>query len=142
MRKYPHLLSTDVPVWERFIALHGDEYIRFDYDVRVGEPRDPGISFEPNIRQMAMDISRRRIDAVGVQPNKLTIIEITRRAGLTAVGQLITYPILYAQTYGDTRPLTPLLVCEEADSNIRAALAAHNIGFVLLPPPEADSQPS
>jgi hypothetical protein len=134
VRKYPHLLSVDVPVWERFLALHGHQFSRFEYDVRVGNPRDPGPQFEPNIRNLAIDISRRRIDAVGFQPDRITIIEITREAGLTAIGQLIAYPLLHSQTYPDNRPRKPLLVCETCDPNIRAALAHHSIEAIILPP--------
>ena len=132
MRKYPHLLKVDVPVWERFLDYHGHNYNHFEYDVRVGLGRDPGPEVGNNIRQMALDLSLRRIDAVGHKADVIHIIEITTSAGMTAVGQLSSYPTLYRATFNPTIPTTPLLVAERLQSDIETALNAANIPFILI----------
>ena len=115
--KYPHILPVDVPVWERFLAAHAQDYRHVDYDVRVGTGRDPGDSFAPNIRQMALDLSMRRIDAVGHAPAHLDIIELTTTAGLKALGQLSAYPHLYRATYRPALPLRAVLVCQDFETD-------------------------
>lgn len=120
---YPHLLPPDVPVWEWFLHNHGDQYLRFDYDVRVG----PGVHAtgvaEKRVRQSAFDLSRRRVDAVGYRSNGIDIIEITQRADLKAIGQLVSYPILYIHTFGSHPGIQSLLVCEELLVGIDIVLA-------------------
>jgi len=130
--RYPHLLSKDVPIWERWLDLHGDAFETIEYDVRVGDGRDPGEAFEPNIRDMALDLSRRRIDAVAHTPTEITVIEITTEAGLKALGQVTAYPILYRQTYNPTLPVRALLVCETLETDVEPALKQHNIAVDVV----------
>jgi len=121
-RFFPHLLPVDIAVWERFLALHGKAYSKFDYDVRVGVGRDPGDIVPETIRIMAVKLSQRRIDAVGWTPNRLDIIEITTDAGLTAIGQLEAYPRLYKAKFQPTTSLRPVLVCESIQTDLQTTL--------------------
>lgn len=133
-RLYPHLLPEDIILWERFLDRHGNEFTHFDYDVRVGEGRPTDDYYPQNIQQMALDLSMRRIDAVGHTPNELYIIEVTVSAGLKAIGQLITYPILYKQTFQPTKPLHPLLVTEALQPDVLPALEHHSLDYLILTP--------
>lgn len=135
-RFYPHLLPYDIPVWERYLASHGDQYIKIEYDVRVGEGSRPPRDLPDNIRQMWVDLSKKRIDAVAWRLDKIVLIEITRRAGMKAIGQLRTYPILYNLTYKPFLPAEPLLVAEQLLPDIKPALAENNIPYILLPGPK------
>ena len=132
-RLYPHLLPHDIVVWERFLHQHGMAYDYFDYDVRVGRGRDPGQTYEPNIRQMGVDLSQRRIDAVGFKTDHIDIIEVTTHAGIHAIGQLQTYPLLYTITYKPLKPLRSLLVCSELGSDVLPAIQFHNILYYVYP---------
>ena len=132
-RFYPHLLPIDIPVWERWLEIHRLEYDQIEYDVRVGEGR-PAPPFYPlNSQKMAMDLSMRRIDAVAHTPTEITVIEITKRAGLKAVGQLLVYPILYRLTFDPPVPIRPLLVTEEINTDIEAPLKALHLDYEVLP---------
>jgi hypothetical protein len=126
-RLYPHLLPVDIEVWERWLTKNGADFLSFDYDVRVGDGRDPGESYSPNIRQMGIDLSQRRIDAVGHQPGQITIIEITRSAGLKTIGQTMAYPVLYRRKFNYDGPLQSIIVCESVQDDMTAVLNAHNI---------------
>lgn len=130
--RYPHLLPQDAAVWDRFLALHGSEYITIDYDIRVGDGRDPGPETPDNLRSMALDLSMRRIDAVGDTGDQIHIIEITRVAGLKALGQLLAYPTLYATRFPTTKPIIPILVAESFDSDCKPAFDTHKIAYHLV----------
>lgn len=125
-RQFPHLLPDDILIWEAYLADPLITWDSIDYDVRVGKGRDPGLAIAPNIRQMAIDLSQRRIDAVGHGPTFIDIIEITRSAGMTALGQLELYPILYQSTFSPAKPLRTLLVAAEIQSDITAKLDPSN----------------
>lgn len=132
-RLYPHLLPQDINVWEQFLAEHGHKYSQFDYDVRVGRGRDPGARHDPNIRRMAVNLSMRRIDAVGHRPGFFDIIEITTVAGIHAIGQMQVYPLLFAQTFKPLKPLRSLLVCRELGTDVTLAIEKLNILLYLYP---------
>ena len=138
---YPHILPSDIPVWQRYLTAHPTYADQMLYDVRVGVVQDPGDQFPEYIRQMAITLAYKRIDAVLQLQNQTLIIEITRRAGLKAVGQLITYPLLYALKYPQAPTPTPLLVAEELLPDTITALSANNIAFELYPTNPAAMQP-
>lgn len=134
-RKFPHLLPKDCELWQRFIDSEHNKFLSFDYDVRVGPRPDPGPEFPENLRQMWGDLSQRRIDAVGHNADRITIIEISLSAGLTAIGQLEVYPILYAKTYPNHPPISVLLITENLQTGILECIQAKSIPYHILPPP-------
>lgn len=135
IERFPHLLEEDAKVWRRYLAAHGSQFESFTYDIRVGDGRDPGPGFETNIRNMGIRLSQRRIDAAGFNGNKVTLFEITRRAGLTAIGQLKTYPILWKRMFPDTDLQGIILIAESIQDDIEPTLIADNLQFLLFPEP-------
>lgn len=129
---YAHLLPPDVPVWERYLDLHKDTYDLLEYDVRVGLGRDPGPDFPENIRNMALDLSLRRIDCVGHSRGLITVIEITTSAGFKAIGQVLSYPLLYTLTYTPNFPVRSLLVCETMQSDITPVIETLGIPYATV----------
>ena len=131
-RLYPHLMPQDIDTWERFLESHGAKFEYFLYDVRVGTGRPAPEGSSPEIAKMAIDLSQKRIDAVGFTADAIMCIEITSYAGLKAIGQLITYPILYAETYHPTLPVLPLLICTELSSDTLPVLKAYKIPYYVV----------
>ena len=131
-RLYPHLLSKDILVWERYLELFKNLFTSIEYDIRVGRGRPADAGMPVNIRKMAMDLSQRRIDAVGFTVDRIFIIEITTRASTKAIGQLMMYPTLYQQTFHPALPLHPLLVCSSLESDVQPVLFDRDIDFVVV----------
>lgn len=132
-RRFPHLLPQDAEVWKRFLTEHEHAYNYFEYDLRVGLGRDPGETFNANIRGMAIQLSQRRIDAVGFQTDIITIFEITTSAGLTALGQLQAYPLLYRRSFPTNSKIQILLIAEHLQDDIEHVLLDASIPFLLFP---------
>lgn len=128
---YPHLLPDDIVVWEQFLKEHGQLFSPIDYDVRVGEGRPMPDLPTDNLKRMAVDLSQRRIDAVGHHGNTRTIIEITHTAGLKAIGQIMAYPELYRAKYPGSYQLKSLLVAGQLETDIRYPLHAAKITYWL-----------
>lgn len=131
--RYTHLLPQDAPVLTAFLSENGSRYSRVDYDVRVGAGRDPGPDFDANIRQMALDLSRRRCDAVGITDARVHIIEVTDTAGTTALGQLITYANLYAQDHPNAPQPHLIIAARSMQTDMSRAYAALGIEIRLYP---------
>jgi hypothetical protein len=127
--RYPHLLPDDVAIWEHFLTAHPKAFDTYDYDVRVGEGRPLPNLPTPQLRKMAVDLSQRRIDAIGHSANTRTVIEITVSAGLKALGQLEAYPILYRLTYPGDYNLEILLVAASIQSDTLPVLHAKGVPF-------------
>lgn len=125
-------MPEDVPVWDLFLDQYAEDYISFDYDIHVGKGRPAPNDYPENIKRMAIDLSQRRIDAVGFKEDAIHIIEITRVAGIKAVGQLVTYPLLYQSTFAPTLPLIPVLVTREIMNDIQQIFVQHNIITFLV----------
>lgn len=134
-RFYPHLLDPDIDLWLRFLDLHEHEYNAFDYDIRVGKGRPTSTDQSIAIQKMAIELSQRRIDAVGYTNNEITLIEITCSAGLKCIGQMETYPILYQQTYKPNLPIKTLLLAETIQADIEPILIARNYNYMVIPKP-------
>ncbi len=131
-RLYPHLMPDDIDVWERFLDHFGDLYTHFDYDVRVGIGRPADAAEPTGIRKMALDLSQRRIDAVGHTPQASTVIEITTGIGFKAIGQIQVYPRLYRQTFNITIPIHSLIVGAFLQDDIEGPLVQLGIPWVAI----------
>lgn len=132
MKRYPHLLPPDVPVWERYLASVGGQHELIEYDIRVGLGRDPGPAYSANIRAMALDLSFRRIDAVAHNRGEIVVIEVTTAIGMTALGQIQVYPILYRLTFMPSLPICGLLVAEGFESDLRVVADQMGVEYVLV----------
>jgi len=133
--KYPHLLAEDAQLWNDYIEQFSPPHTTFLYDVAIGEGRDPGQTYEPNIREMAIRLSKRRIDVVGVLPDGVDIFELTQSAGLKSAGQAIVYPHWLVVTWQLTVPVTTTIICRSCQPDILPVLTAHNIRLVTIPLP-------
>lgn len=131
--KYPHLMPEDAQLWNDFRTLFELPHLTYMYDVAVGMGRDPGIEYPMNIRQMALRLSKRRLDVIGITPDYLEIFELTQSAGLRAAGQAMVYPHLLRATWGSTLPITTTIVCRNVQDDIEPVLSEFGIRLVVCP---------
>ena len=89
-------MPRDVPLWEEFLLQYGDDYDSFTYDLHVGAGTDPGPRLETNLRQMAIALTQKRIDAVALKDGLTTLFEVKPHAGLSALGQILGYGELWS----------------------------------------------
>lgn len=135
-KHFTHLLPDSAALIASFMKAMPGRYTDLDFDVHVGMGNDPGVSFDASTRQSAIQLSQRRIDCVGFAADRIDIIEITPKAGLTALGQLVAYPMLYAQTFPQQLPLFGVLIAHEFRPDIQAIFDALRIEYHLMPRPD------
>jgi hypothetical protein len=133
--RYSHILEPDRTLFQLFIESNLYPYINLDFDVRVGNGRDPGPTFTDNIRRMAIHLSQRRIDCVAHTLSFIHIIEVTYSAGLTSLGQLIAYPQLYKASYRPILPVFPILVCHDFQTDAQQHFIDNHIIYHLIDMP-------
>ena len=133
VHRMTHLLDADARLFQDFLDLNPGRYTQIDYDIHVGTGRDPGEPFEQGLRSMAIHLSQRRIDALGFMPGRIDIIEITLKAGIRALGQLLAYPQLYQFSFSPVMPLHPVLVAREFATDAEPLFRAHGIETHIIP---------
>lgn len=132
LRKYPHLMVGDVEIWERYLGRFADQWDNFEYDVRVGE----GIKTEPGEEEkyklMATALSEKRIDVVGHRGAVTTIIEVKPSAMLSAIGQLLSYQILYEERYPLRGPVKMLLITDRIGPDLEKLCRKFEISLLSV----------
>jgi len=127
MAKYPHMLPNEVPIWEKFLSIWGDQFTDYRYDVHVGHGEDPGPDYPDPWRSLAIKLTQKRIDAVAKRDGVLYIFEVKPDAGLSALGQLKAYRVLYRETFGYRGPLRLAVVTTRLNRDERLVYTRYGI---------------
>ena len=132
LSKFPRMSPQDIPLWRRFLTLHGKDYTRIEYDVRVGQ----GITTAPDIPEHLqadwIQLTQKRIDAVAHASNRIDIIEVKPRAATTALGQILTYINLYRDTFSPSKQLRAVVITDTITQDDFAVYERFNIAVVVL----------
>jgi len=126
------MFPLDIEVWERFLDRHGDSYIGFAYDVKVGEKCKVHKHWGENYKRDAEVLSKLRIDVVGVKDEALDIIEVKPTAKASAIGQMLTYHHCFLHDFDTSKEVRTMIVAEHFDPNIIPILGANNIAYVKV----------
>lgn len=130
--KFPGLLPDEVLVIRAWLALHEQEYDRFDYNVRIGQGIDPGAGFSAEMRRQNILNTQLRIDAVGYKAGVPTIIEVKRRCTPSNVGQILTYDSVWRKENPSGPAPKMLLVCANYSPHILPRLQEAGIGLEVV----------
>ena len=125
--RYPHMLPRDKFLWDRFLAVHGTYFERFDYDIRVGEGIGKLPGYPENIQRLALALTQKRIDAVGYRGDEIWVFEIKPHAGLSAVGQVLSYETLWNKQFPSRPVYRKAIVTDFVDNDIRTLCNEYNI---------------
>ncbi len=110
--KYKHMSPYETLLWDEFLYLHGSNFDSFEYDIHVGQGMDTEHITDPAFKAAATILSQKRIDAVGHHAGSTWIFEVKPNAALSAVGQLISYPMLYNRMFGSADRITTAVVTD------------------------------
>ena len=102
----------DVEIWERYLDQHATEWDNFEYDVRVGQGIVTRPELEEKYKLMATSLTEKRIDVVATRGAVTTIIEVKPSAMLSAIGQLLSYQVLYEERYPLKGPVKMMLITD------------------------------
>lgn len=129
--KYPHMLTEDFPVWERYLNKHGSLFERIYYDVRLGGIVLPETQANKANRDMYFNVTAKRIDALAELKDEIWIIEVASNPGLRATGQLLTYMALWFEDPKINKKALGVLVCQTLDADLGRALTFHGMRQVV-----------
>jgi hypothetical protein len=125
------LLPRERRIWARFLASgQGLGLAPFTYNVRVGRGLELGPGFTEEERQIAWLETAKRIDIVSKHLERPTLIEVKHRAGLSSVGQLLGYEVLYRSHFDWRDRIDLLLVTDVLQTDMHDLLAKQRITAV------------
>ena len=130
--KYPGLGPYESWLWTQFLRKTHLTFTKIEYNVRVGPGYDPGPKYPDYIREMALALTKLKIDAVGHRRHEIIIFEIKPRAGRSALGQIISYLEWYIRDYKPTKPVRGAVVCEFVDPNLEPIFMRRGIQLYIL----------
>jgi len=157
LTSFPGMLADETVVWRAWLKLHEAEYVRFEYNIRLGPDQDPGPAFLPAVRKNVILNHKLRIDAVGwkeiqndllpaiiespqqiyeIFPSAVAeIIEVKRRATQSATGEILGYLAHWLENWPSNPHPRIRLVAAAYAQTILATVRAHAI---LLDPIAVD----
>ena len=130
--KYPRMSEADTNLWRLWFAKYGIAYDRYDYDFPVGTGVDPGPAYSDILRKDYIDLTRKRIDAIGYTGNQATIFEIKPRAGTIALGQLLIYKRLFIAQEKNIPTVNIAVITGLMTDEEREIYSAHSIQVFIV----------
>ena len=130
--KYPHMKPADVAIWERFMTNHENFFDRVDYDFHVGEGADflPTNEDTPDGRENRL--YQKKIDVIGYKNNDVRLIEVKPIAGMSALGQILTYRELYLQSKGAHKSPNMMVICEKIMAEMKDVYKSKSVVVMVV----------
>jgi hypothetical protein len=131
---FVHMSQEEKSIWLRFLQDGGTTFGPFTYDVRVGDGIELPAGASGYAIRSAAALTTKRIDVLFRHQGAFVIVEVKRRAGLSAVGQLIGYRDLFQRSPGLRDPVHMLLVTDELQPDMLPILESTGIRHVTVGP--------
>src|SRR5688572_6710639 len=98
-RFYPEKTDHESRLLLEYLAEHLRDFDRVSFSVRIGQGVTPDPSLLPGVQRQAERNSKRRIDFVGWNGPRATLVETKTRLGHEVLGQLVTDRMLWINEF-------------------------------------------
>lgn len=130
--RYPHMFPLDIAIWERFLDEKASQYQSFWYDWKVGTGTEPAEHFSDGFKKMVQDLSRYRIDVIGVFPGGVEVFEVKPNASMGAIGQVQGYVALLREEHPELGEIVPALVTDRELPDMARLTAAVGVNYYIV----------
>ena len=128
----PGMPSGDYMIWLRWQEKAAVLFDRIYFNVRVGEPVPVAEDLPSEIKEMAVALSRRRIDVVGEKGSDWALVELKQDAGAEALGQILMYKALWLSDPPDSRPVSLIIVTNSINKDMNIACKHYNVEYIIV----------
>lgn len=116
---YPHFAKRDAPVWARFLALYGNRYAGFAYDVALGGATLPAVG-APEPERLGWQYSTAlKVDACGQAEDGVWLFEVRPEATVSALGAVLSYTLIAERDSVFSGTLVSAVVCESMQGDVK-----------------------
>jgi len=128
------MMPGDVPLWQRFLTQHGEYFDSFDYDRHVGQGVDIDPAWPEEIVRAALALTQKRIDAVGYKGPEVWLFEVKPDAGLSALGQLLSYKALWERDPVNPKVTYLAIITDRLNPDEQFLFESHGIRTYIVTP--------
>jgi len=115
---YPHMSVADTAIWHRFIDKYPSIFSAVQYDFHIGDAPPFNTLMDDGEDKNQDMLYRLRIDVVGEDKDKISIIELKPSAGVNTIGQVESYKTLYQRDEETKKPVVAVIVTDKENPNM------------------------
>ncbi|MBA7710129.1 hypothetical protein ES703_119061 [subsurface metagenome] len=82
-------------------------------------------------QQVAMGVSRKRIDVVAGVGGGFWVVEVKPLASMLALGQVLSYTRLFKQEFAPVGEVWPVIVCDAVDEDLLDEFDAAGVAVIV-----------
>jgi len=128
----PGMPTGDLLIWLRYRNKLASVYDHVYFNVRIGDPLFPTGDQPPEILDMAIAISRRRVDVVCEGPDHWLLIELKYNAGTESLGQILMYNALWRGDPPDGRGVRLSIISDRLNKDLIEACKYYNVDLLAV----------
>lgn len=129
---YPHMSVKDTIIWNRFLDKYPDAYKNCQYDFHIGDA-PPFNTLDDDDTDYNQDmLYRLRIDVVAGSPLGIDLIEVKPDAGVSAIGQLENYKLLYMRDEEPKEKVGMILLTDKERPNMKWLCEQKGIKLIIV----------
>ena len=121
------LSAEDRPIWLRWLLSHEHAHEWYAYDVPIGGQDCDDPTLPEALRRQWRYCTAKRIDVLAQRGARFTIFEVRYQAGVSAIGALLVYAVLFAEHNPALAPPALHLITDAIAPDTRRAAEYYGI---------------
>ena len=139
---FPENTELETGITKDWLLAHGEEYDRFEFNLRVGQGTPPNPDHLPGVQKSTAFSTRKRIDVVAWRGELPAIVEVRERITPEVVGKILTYRQLFLEDHADVPEPVLIAVGRYSDPDTIRVCQAHGITVLLYDSPGTAPPPA
>ena len=129
---YPHMRDFEIGLIEKFIEKFPDAYneVAYSYPVGSGAPADPIVNDETE--GSVEYLYFKKIDMVCKKGNTIDLIEVKKKAGASAVGQVVGYKNLLELDEPQTKVTKCKVLTDQTSSDLAHMAKMQDVDIIVV----------
>lgn len=124
---------TQRAITKKWLEENALRFDRVEFEVRLGNGTEPLSTFTDEQRADHKRQTQMRCDAVAWDREFPTLVEVKKRLDTNAIGQLLTYRLLFMADHPGVPEPQMVAVGERADPDVSSSANAHGIDVEIYP---------
>lgn len=129
---YPHMRDYEISLIERFIEKFPDAYdtVAYSYPVGAPPPFDPRVNMETGGSEEYL--YQRKIDMVCKKGTAIDIIEVKKKAGTGAIGQVLGYRDLFLRDEKPKERVNVLILTDGTSNDLEYIAKKEGVKIIVV----------
>lgn len=129
---YDHLKEDEKDVARKATVKGLCDLSKMFWDVHVGKGFTPPDDWKESTKKSVISLTKKRIDAIEEEDNKIKIFEFTTKISTRTIGNLLMYRSLLKKERPETKEITLWLVGNEGDEDLEDLIEELGINLRIV----------